>query len=85
LVEELLGKGYEVVGVDNHSKNGPITKSYDLHPNCELAIGDARDVDLMTAAMMDREHIIAGAAPVQLRRCGRNASTWRGGSSVGQR
>jgi len=62
LVEELLGKGYEVVGVDNHSKYGPITKSYDSHPNYKLIIGDARDVDVMTAAMMDCEHVIAGAA-----------------------
>jgi len=62
LVEELLGKGYEVVGVDNHSKYGPITKSYDSLPNYKLIVGDARDVDLMTSAMMDCEHVIAGAA-----------------------
>jgi len=62
LVEELLGKGYEVVGIDNHSKYGPITKSYDSHPNYKLIVGDARDVDLMTSAMMDCEHVIAGAA-----------------------
>jgi nucleoside-diphosphate-sugar epimerase len=62
LVEELLGKGYEVVGVDNHSKYGPITKSYDSHPNYKLIVGDARDVDLMTSAMKDCEHVIAGAA-----------------------
>ena len=62
LVEELLKKGYEVVGVDNHSKYGPITKSYDSHPRYKLVIGDARDVDLMTAAMMDCDHVIAGAA-----------------------
>jgi len=62
LVEELLGKGYEVVGVDNHSKYGPITKSYDSHHNYKLIVGDARDVDLMTSAMMDCEHVIAGAA-----------------------
>ena len=62
LVEELLGKGYEVVGVDNHSKYGQITKSYDSHPNYKLIVGDARDVDLMTSAMMDCEHVIAGAA-----------------------
>ena len=62
LVEELLGKGYEVVGVDNHSKYGPIAKSYDSHPNYKLIVGDARDVDLMTSAMMDCEHVIAGAA-----------------------
>jgi UDP-glucose 4-epimerase len=62
LVEELLRKGYEVVGIDNHSKYGPITKSYDSHPNYKLIVGDARDVDLMASAMMDCEHVIAGAA-----------------------
>ena len=62
LVEELLKKGYEVVGVDNHSKYGPITKSYDSHSRYKLIIGDARDVDLMSAAMMDCDHVIAGAA-----------------------
>ena len=62
LVEELLKKGYDVVGVDNHSKYGPITKSYDSHSRYKLIIGDARDVDLMTAAMMDCDHVIAGAA-----------------------
>ena len=62
LVEELLKKGYDIVGVDNHSKYGPITKSYDSHSRYKLIIGDARDVDLMTAAMMDCDHVIAGAA-----------------------
>ena len=62
LVEELLKKGYDVVGVDNHSKYGPITKSYDSHSRYKLIIGDARDVDLMSAAMMDCDHVIAGAA-----------------------
>ena len=62
LVEELLKKGYEGDGVDNHSKYGPITKSYDSHSRYKLIIGDARDVDLMSAAMMDCDHVIAGAA-----------------------
>ena len=32
VVEELLGRGYEVVGIDNYSKYGPVTKSYDDQP-----------------------------------------------------
>ena len=32
VVEELLGKGYAVVGVDNFSKYGKVAKSYDDHP-----------------------------------------------------
>jgi nucleoside-diphosphate-sugar epimerase len=62
VVEELLRKGYEVVGIDNHSKYGKLTKSYDGHPNYRLFDGDARDVDLVTETLMDCDHFIAGAA-----------------------
>ena len=33
LVEELLRSGYSVTGVDNFSKYGPVTRSYDSDPN----------------------------------------------------
>ena len=62
VVEELLAKGYEVVGIDNHSKYGRIAKSYDDHRNYRLIEGDARDVDLMTESLMECDHFIAGAA-----------------------
>ena len=62
IVEELLAKGYEVVGVDNHSKYGRVAKSYDDDRNYRLIEGDARDVDLMTASLMECDHFIAGAA-----------------------
>jgi len=62
IVEELLAKGYEVVGVDNHSKYGRVAKSYDDNRNYRLIEGDARDVDLMTETLMDCDHFIAGAA-----------------------
>jgi UDP-glucose 4-epimerase len=62
VVEELLSKGYEVVGVDNHSKYGRIAKSYDDHRNYRLIEGDARNVDLMTETLMECDHFIAGAA-----------------------
>jgi nucleoside-diphosphate-sugar epimerase len=62
VVEELLRKGYEVVGVDNFSKYGPVTKSYDDHPSYNLVKGDARDVELMTELLSDCDHFIAGAA-----------------------
>src|SRR5689334_2358835 len=48
VVEELLGRGHEVIGVDNFSKYGPIIKSYDDHPRYRFIEGDARDVSLMT-------------------------------------
>jgi UDP-glucose 4-epimerase len=62
VVEELLSRGYLVVGVDNFSKYGKVAKSYDDHPGYTLIEGDARDVTLMTDALMDCTHFIAGAA-----------------------
>jgi UDP-glucose 4-epimerase len=62
IVEELLEKGYQVVGVDNYSKYGPVKKSYDDNPNYELVVGDVQDVELMTKLLSDVDHFIAGAA-----------------------
>ena len=39
VVEELLARGYDVVGIDNFSKYGKVTKSYDDHPYYELRRG----------------------------------------------
>jgi UDP-glucose 4-epimerase len=64
VVEELLGRGHEVVGLDNFSKYGRVSKSYDHHPSYTLVEGDARDVDLMTELAMDVDHLIAGAAMI---------------------
>ena len=60
VVEELLRRGYAVVGVDNFSKYGKVKKSYDDHPHYQLVEGDARDVDLMTGLLSDCDHFIAG-------------------------
>jgi UDP-glucose 4-epimerase len=62
VVEELLGRGHHVVGVDNYSKYGRITKSYDSHPNYTFVEGDATNVDLLSELLMDCDHLIAGAA-----------------------
>lgn len=62
VVEELLRRGYSVVGVDNYSKYGPVAKSYDDHPEYNLIKGDVRDTELMTELLLDCEHFIAGAA-----------------------
>src|SRR6201992_4106669 len=64
VVEGLLAKGYEVVGVDNFSKYGKVAKSYDSHPNYRLVEGDCRDVALMTELLTDCDHFIAGAAMI---------------------
>src|SRR5713101_4589946 len=62
VVEELLGRGYTVIGIDNHSKYGRVAKSYDDHPRYTLVEGDTRDVELMTKLLMGCDHFIAGAA-----------------------
>ena len=62
VVEELLRRGHEVVGVDNYSKYGPVVRSYDTNPNYRFVEGDCRDVALMTKLVSDCDHFIAGAA-----------------------
>ena len=62
VVEELLRRGHDVIGVDNFSKYGKVTKSYDDHPNYRLVEGDASDAELMTELLADCDHFIAGAA-----------------------
>lgn len=62
VVEELLRRGYDVVGIDNYSKYGKVVKSYDDHPRYHFVEGDARDVELMTKLLSDCDHFIAGAA-----------------------
>jgi len=64
VVEGLLADGYEVVGIDNLSKYGDVTRSYDDEPGYRFVEGDARDVDLLTDLMADVDHVIAGAAMI---------------------
>jgi UDP-glucose 4-epimerase len=64
LVEELLAHGYEVVGLDNHSKYGPVEKSYARHPRYRFVEGDAKDVGLLKELVSDCEHLVAGAAMI---------------------
>jgi nucleoside-diphosphate-sugar epimerase len=62
VVEELLRDGFSVVGIDNFSKYGRISKSYDNHPNYEFIEGDCQNSDFVTEFLVDCEHLIAGAA-----------------------
>ncbi len=64
VVEELLRRGYRVVGVDNHSKYGKVTKSYDADPGYDLVEADAQDTELLTKLLSDCDHFIAGAAMI---------------------
>jgi nucleoside-diphosphate-sugar epimerase len=64
VVEELLRRGYAVVGLDNYSKYGRVNRSYDSHPDYSLVEGDARDTELLTSLLSDCDHFIAGAAMI---------------------
>jgi len=64
IVAELLHRGYEVTGLDDLSKYGPVTKSYDTHPRYRLVEGDAADPATMQALASEADHIIAGAAKI---------------------
>lgn len=64
LVEVLLNSGYDVVGLDNHSKYGAVEKSYSKHPKYRLVLGDAKDVELMKKLVADCDHLVAGAAMI---------------------
>jgi nucleoside-diphosphate-sugar epimerase len=64
VVEELLERGYQVVGLDNFSKYGKVEKSYSRHPRFTLVEGDAKDANLLRALVIDCDHLIAGAAMI---------------------
>jgi nucleoside-diphosphate-sugar epimerase len=64
VVQELLARGHEVVGIDNYSKYGRVARSYDNHQGYSFIEGDARDVDLLTSVLSDCDHFVAGAAMI---------------------
>lgn len=62
LVEELLAHGHEVVGIDNYSKYGKTTKSYDENPNYHFVEGNVKDVDLLKELIAECDQAVAAAA-----------------------
>ena len=64
LVPELLEAGHEVIGLDDFSKYGRLTKSYDDHPRYRFVEGDAKDVALMTELAADVDQVVAAAAMI---------------------
>ena len=64
VVSELLDKGYQVVGLDNLSKYGEVTRSFDNTSNYKFIPGDARDFNTVYNALEGCEHLIAGAAMI---------------------
>ena len=64
LVAELLNAGHELVGVDNFSKYGPVTHTFDHDPRYRLVEGDAKDAELLTRLAADCDQVVAGAAMI---------------------
>jgi nucleoside-diphosphate-sugar epimerase len=64
VVEELLGRGHTVVGLDNYAKYGPVAHGYDAHPRFRFVEGDARDSGLLADLLADCDQFIAGAAMI---------------------
>lgn len=64
VVQELLKQGWDVVGVDNFSKYGPLEKSYDNDPHYHFHEGDVKDTAWLKTLAQDCDHFIAGAAMI---------------------
>ncbi len=64
LVQELLDRGHEVIGVDNFSKYGVVEKSYQKHPRYQFIQGDAKDAALLTECAVQCDHFVACAARI---------------------
>lgn len=64
VVEELLRRGHEVVGLDNFSKYGPVAMRSSSDDDYRFVEGDARDVDLLLGLLDGCDHLIAGAAMI---------------------
>jgi nucleoside-diphosphate-sugar epimerase len=62
IVQELLDQGMEVVGIDNLSKYGEVTRSFDSNAKYLFVRGDVEETKLMVDLMADVDHVIAGAA-----------------------
>lgn len=64
LIEELLGRGHEVVGIDNYSKYGKVEKSYDGHPKYRFFEMDVKETGRLKEIASECDQIVAGAAMI---------------------
>ena len=64
VVEELLRRGHQVIGVDNFSKYGPVKRSYDSDSSYRFVEGDCRDAGMLEELLSEADHFIAGAAMI---------------------
>lgn len=64
LIQELLAQGHSVIGIDNYSKYGQVTKSYDNDKNYQFVQGDVKDTELLTHLLEECDYFIALAAKI---------------------
>jgi UDP-glucose 4-epimerase len=64
IVRELLDRGYEVRGLDNFSKYGPVSLDFAEDDRYSFHVGDAQDRKTMDALLDGADHLIAGAAMI---------------------
>lgn len=66
ICQDLLDNGFEVIGLDNFSKYGKVTKAFDEHPNFSFVHADATDSEPMMEKLGNEniDYIIAGAAMI---------------------
>jgi UDP-glucose 4-epimerase len=64
LIPELLDAGHEVIGLDDFSKYGRLTKSYDDHPRYRFVEGDAKDAAHLRDLVADCDQVVAAAAMI---------------------
>lgn len=64
ICQELLNSGYHVLGVDNFSKYGLVSRPHDTHPNFDLIKHDLRYSFPRNVGVMSCPYIIAGAAMI---------------------
>lgn len=59
---ELLKNNYKVIGIDNYSKYGPISRAHDIHPNFKLLIHSLNQSFPIITEEVD--YVIAGASMI---------------------
>jgi UDP-glucose 4-epimerase len=64
LIQELLQQNYKVIALDNFSKYGRASKSYDDDPNYKLIEGDVKDSELLLSLLENCDHLIACASMI---------------------
>lgn len=64
VVQELLGRGFTVTGLDNYSKYGKVRRSFEDHPRYRFIEGDARNPALLSSLLREHDDLIAGAAMI---------------------